>query len=199
MPDDNSPNDYVIVKVGGSLFDLPDLADRLRAYLTFLHTPHAILIAGGGKVAKLVRDLDHVHHLGEEKAHWLAVRSLALTARFLAEVLPEAGVSRDLDGCVRLWSAGQPAILDPCAFVIQDEGQPGCLPHSWDVTSDSIAARVAELTGAELLVLLKSIDVPEGMTWREAGKHGFVDPYFAQVGPRCGDVQFFNLRSFSLE
>ena len=33
-----------------------------------------------------------------------------------------------------------------------------CLPHSWEVTSDSISAWVAKLAGAPKLVLLKDVD-----------------------------------------
>jgi hypothetical protein len=48
------------------------------------------------------------------------------------------------------------------------------LPHSWDVTSDSIAAWVAGALGARRLVLVK----PPG-----ASGDGAVDAYFARVLP----------------
>jgi hypothetical protein len=55
------------------------------------------------------------------------------------------------------------------------------LPHSWDVTSDSIAARAALVYGAERLVLLKSVDVPPGTPWDEAAARGWVDAHFSHV------------------
>lgn len=55
------------------------------------------------------------------------------------------------------------------------------MPHSWDVTTDSIAARVALVHGAERLVLLKSVDVPSGTPWEEAAARGWVDAHFPKV------------------
>ena len=57
----------------------------------------------------------------------------------------------------------------------------GALPHTWAVTSDSIAARVAVVSGAEHLILLKSVTIPEGMDWEEAAERGFVDEWFART------------------
>ena len=73
------------------------------------------------------------------------------------------------------------SILDCDAFLREDESRPGALPHSWDVTSDSIAARVAVMLGAERLVLLKSVDVPSGTSWEEALARGWVDAHFPRV------------------
>ena len=61
------------MKVGGSLYDLPDLGPRLRRWLD-AHAPREVIVApGGGPFADVVRDLDRAHRLGEETSHWLAV------------------------------------------------------------------------------------------------------------------------------
>src|SRR5262249_50260144 len=60
-----------------------------------------------------------------------------------------------------------------------DEEQAGHLPHCWEVTSDSLAARVAVVAQARQLVLLKSGSIPEAMSWVEAGRGGYGDAYFA--------------------
>ena len=59
--------------------------------------------------------------------------------------------------------------------------RPGALPHTWAVTTDSIAARAAVVYGAERLVLLKSVDVPAGTTWEVAAERGWVDRHFPHV------------------
>jgi len=72
-------------------------------------------------------------------------------------------------------------VIDCLAFAAEDESRLGPLPHSWAVTSDSIAARAAVVHGAERLVLLKSVDVPPGTSWEAAAARGWVDPHFPHV------------------
>jgi aspartokinase-like uncharacterized kinase len=125
-----------------------------------------MLVPGGGAVVDVVRELDRVHGLGEEVSHWLAVWALGVTAEFLTHA-----VARD----------PRVTVLDCYQFVVEDESRPGALPHSWDVTSDSIAARAAVVYEAEHLVLLKSVDVPPGTRWDEAAARGWVDPHFPKI------------------
>src|SRR5262245_48232663 len=140
----------IVVKVGGSLYDLPDLGPRLRSFLTSLSEGPCLLVPGGGGTADVVRAFDRDHHLGPLAAHWLALRACTLNAWFLHALLPQTRVVvRPCPNCPL-------AILDPHAFVRGDEGLPGCLPHLWTATSDSVAARAAEVFAADL-VLLKSV------------------------------------------
>src|SRR5262249_62419732 len=67
-------------------------------------------------------------------------------------------------------AAGLVPILAPSRWL--READP--LPHSWDVTSDSIAAWIASRVGARRLVLIK----PPGAT---GGR--LVDAYFQHVPP----------------
>jgi aspartokinase-like uncharacterized kinase len=165
-------NRPIVVKVGGSLFDLPDLGERLQRFLATLDAP-ILLYPGGGAAVDAVRALDRVHSLGEEASHWLALEACALNAHFLARLLPGVPVVGEptLTRC---------AIVDPYAFALADEAGPDPLPHRWDVTSDSLALRVALRVGAERLVLLKSCHWV-GNSWTEAAAAGVVDEWFATV------------------
>jgi aspartokinase-like uncharacterized kinase len=164
------------VKVGGSLFDLPNLGEHLRAWLATLPAGRVLLAAGGGAAADLVRDADRLDGLGEERSHWLALRALTFTAHQLAARLEGADVVTDLAERHAVWNAGRFPILDLHAFAIADENNPDHLPHLWSTTSDSLAARVAIVADISDLVLLKSRDVPPD--WAEAVRAGAVDPGF---------------------
>ncbi|MFO0823265.1 MAG: hypothetical protein U0792_09110 [Gemmataceae bacterium] len=147
----------IVVKVGGSLFDHPRLGPGLRAYLDSHAPAEVLLVPGGGDVVEAVRKLDAIHSLGEEACHRLALRGMQLTGEFLLRLLGE----------------NLRVTVPPFDLV--------GLPHSWEVTSDSIAARAAVVYGAERLVLLKSVDVPAGISWEEIASKGWVDPHFPKV------------------
>jgi aspartokinase-like uncharacterized kinase len=188
----------VVVKVGGSLYDWPELAPQLWGWLQpfFRDRIPVLLVPGGGPTAEVVRRFDRDHELGEEAAHWLALRSLALNAHFLAALLPDSAVAR-LEDCPHRWRNGVLPILDGHGFACADEARPGRLPHTWAVTSDSFAVRVADVAGARRLVLLKSVTVPADMDWAAAGRRGLVDAYFAEALVRRAtafDVSAVNLR-----
>jgi aspartokinase-like uncharacterized kinase len=187
----------IVVKVGGSLLELPGLGPKLAAWLGTLGQREVLLVPGGGTAADMVRDLDQRHGLGEEASHWLALRSLTLTAHLVAAILSPsqpATVVERIEDAPPLWQQGVVPVLDLHAFALQDELRPDHLPHGWNVTSDSLAARVAYVAGARALVLLKSATIPPEMSWEEAGRQGYVDPYFAQAVGRGVRVRAVNLR-----
>jgi aspartokinase-like uncharacterized kinase len=189
----------VVVKIGGSLFGLPDFGARLEWFLSGLETADVVLVPGGGPAADLVRGWDRDFGLGEERAHWLALRALALNAHFLASVVPNAQVIERLDER-RLLLAGVRPIMDMHAWALVDECSPGHLPHSWQVTSDSLAARLAMKSEAAKLILLKSVDF-RGHDWRQAAQAGVVDPFFPQIMDRTGPglhVRLVNLRTYAM-
>jgi aspartokinase-like uncharacterized kinase len=179
------------VKVGGSLYDLPDLGRRLRRWLAELDTQLVLLVPGGGGTANVVRDLDNIHGIGEKSAHWLALRALSLNAHFLATLLPGAVVVAHPDH----WRRDQLTVLDAYAFALADDGRAGSLPHSWSVTSDSIAARAACVANVRHLILLKSITIPEGVPWPEASRRGWVDAHFAEAAGNELQIRTVNLRA----
>jgi aspartokinase-like uncharacterized kinase len=190
-----------VVKVGGSLYELPGLATRLQEWLVAEWNSGfgVVLVPGGGATADVVRDLDRRHGLGEDKSHWLALRALTVNAHFLAWLLPYAYVIGDLPECGAAWRSGHVPVLDPHEFARADEGRAGRLPRTWAATSDSLAARVAVVTGARHLVLLKSVTIPAGVDWTEAGRLGLVDDLFAGVlrqAPADLEVTAVNLRAW---
>jgi aspartokinase-like uncharacterized kinase len=220
-------SDLVVVKVGGSLFDLPELGPRLTRWLVQLAPADVLLVPGGGPTADVVRGLDARHGLGEEKSHWLALRALAFNAHFLASLLHGSTVVESVNArrgtrhsSSRAKGPTQPvsrprveygpvhlerlphddgssvAVLDPFGFCLTDKPT-AALPHTWAVTSDSIAARVAIASGARRLILMKSVTIPSGMDWREAAERGFVDAALPSVIHRSTtlEVRVVNLRA----
>lgn len=165
----------VVVKVGGSLYDLPDLGPRLRRFLEGLDADRILIVPGGGIAADAIRAYDRAHRLGDEAAHWLALRMLTVNACFLSRLLPEYEIAPNGD---------RPRVLlDAHAFALADEKRPDPLPHVWEATSDSVAAQAAWRNAAVELVLLKSRPW-DGADWKAAAAAGIVDPIFPHIAQR---------------
>jgi len=189
---------FIVLKIGGSLLTLPDLAERLRSVWN-RWPEHAILIVvGGGAAADVVRDWDQTFQLGQDASHWLAIESLDLSASLIQLLLPELRLVRSLSQMQAAHASGHKALLCVKCFMKWLETQPDPLPHHWHVTSDSIAAAVSAHWHATDLILLKSRDLPPGrpdkfeaaLTAEEA-----VDGYFWRAADGLKQMGWINLRA----
>jgi aspartokinase-like uncharacterized kinase len=188
----------VVTKVGGSLFDYGPLRDKLAEWLARQEPAWHILVAGGGRLADAIRKIDDALDLGEEPAHWLAVDCLSVSTRLLGNLLPPTELITDWNALLARKDSPEPhpVLFDPASFLRHSEATlPGAvLPRSWQVTSDSIAARIAECLGADELVLLKSTDPPSTPSRRIASRLGLVDGFFGEATDRLRRIRFVNLR-----
>ncbi|WP_435009603.1 uridylate kinase [Tundrisphaera lichenicola] len=184
----------VVVKVGGSLLDWPDLSGRLSAYLESRQGDRIVLIVGGGRFADALRDLDRTHGLGEARSHALALRVLDSTAHVLAAIVPGLSVVETLDNLGGSWAVCRAAILAPRRFLDEDDRSSDPLPHAWATTTDAIAARVAVRLGARELILLKSTPIPLGLDLESASRIGLIDPETPRVAAGLPAVLALNLR-----
>lgn len=123
---------FYVVKIGGSLigcakeivYRLCDLSERGYGFL---------LVPGGGPMADLVRTLYNSGMVSDEAAHWMAVLAMEEFAYLLAdrtgaELVDDPSPSQGV------------RILRPYRYLLEDDSG---LEHTWDYTSDSIAALVA--------------------------------------------------------
>ena len=179
-----------VVKVGGSLLGWKDLPTALAKWLAQQSPAVNVLIAGGGEFAEAIRRADAAYGLGEEAAHWLCVDVLSVTARLLGAIVNVHVVThaQELPPL-----APAVCIFDPTPFLrnLEPLRFSESLPHTWAVTSDSIAARIAESLRASELVLLKSCLPGAGA--------GYVDDYFPVAATRLPHIRCVNLRSRDFE
>jgi len=171
-PERGGPPDVdVVVKVGGSLASHPEHLDRvLRAIAGAGRHRRILIVPGGGPFADAVREVDRRFGLGDTAAHWMAVAAMDQYAYLLASRTLHAIVADDGESIRRALAGGQVPVLAPSRMVRAADP----LPHSWDVTSDSIAAWVAGVVRARALILVK----PPGVTGGQA-----VDAWFSHALP----------------
>lgn len=185
-----------VIKLGGSLFDYSGLASACRAWLAAQPVMDSLVIAGGGRLVDAIRQAQSVHHFDAQTAHWLAIRAMTATAELAAAVLSNAALVTEISEMQSLREAPHLAIVDPWQFLREEEprlpGRP--LPAGWQVTSDSIAARLASVLHAEELVLLKSGLPLAPYTYQHAAEQHYVDEYFPSAASSLAGVRCVNLR-----
>ena len=167
-----------VVKLGGSLLGYDQLREQLSAWLHLQPTMTTVLIVGGGPLVDAIRRLDAVHGLGDAAAHWAAIDALGVTARVVAELFPEFAL---VDELADIESRQDHTMIVNLSQVLKDNGAECELPWSWDVTSDSIAAWVAQATRSDELVLLKSDLLRAGHDLEKLAAEGYVDAYFPRA------------------
>jgi len=187
-----------VVKVGGSLFDSPGFPSNVERWLIAQRSASNVLVAGGGPLADAVRDLDRRVQLTASAAHWMAIRAMKLNGFVLSLLSPRLALTTSMVAVCQQDPARLGTILDAEHFLRHDEpALPGTpLPSGWEVTSDSIAARLAAVLRAGELVLLKSAipSAANSLPIHDAAARGFVDAYFPIAAARLPQVRAVNLR-----
>ena len=157
-----NPRAPLLVKLGGSLHhQIPEIV-----HLLCKSERPLLVVPGGGFFADVVRQ----EHVSDDAAHWMAIAAMEQYAWVIA--------SHGMRTTDILAIPETTAVFLP--YISMRQHDP--LPHSWDVTSDSIAAWIAAELGIELLVL-KSVDgiFLKGINQEQVTtpiKNDVVDPFF---------------------
>ena len=160
------------MKVGGGVLKEVDAFDGVLAVLgAAARSRRLLIVPGGGPFADVVRDVDRWLGLPDTAAHWMAVLAMDQYAHLIASRLPAGVLVAKPRAIAAAIDAHHLPVLAPSRWLRETDP----LPHSWHVTSDSIAAWVAGQLGARRLVLVKP---PCVQTSDEA-----VDSYFARALP----------------
>jgi 5-(aminomethyl)-3-furanmethanol phosphate kinase len=145
-------NVELVVKLGGSLLQHVEELDRVLAVLADVGRARRLLIVpGGGPFADAVRAVDARVRLSDDAAHWMAILAMDQHAHLIAQRLVDSALVTSGTEIADAQSSARIPVLAPYRWL--READP--LPHSWDVTSDSIAAWCAHAVGASQLVLVK--------------------------------------------
>ncbi len=180
MADIRDPRRPLIVKVGGSLSETGRLP-RALILVASAGRP-VVVVPGGGSFADKVRNLQHVMKFDDAAAHRLAMLGMHQMAEVFIKIEPQLALAETLDDIARILSDGRIPLWVPLPMMEDDDS----VPRNWSTTSDTIAARLAELLGGAPLALLKSVDVVTAQSAEALSVAGVVDRAFPAVIARSG-------------
>jgi aspartokinase-like uncharacterized kinase len=181
---------FTVLKVGGSQSRHDELP-ALCAVLARAGKERPLLVVpGGGDFADGVRRCAKRYPLSDTTAHWMAILAMDQYGLLLCDMISESRPVRSLDEAASVAGEGRVAVLLPHDWLRGEDP----LPHSWDVTSDAIAAWVAGRAGSDRLVLIKDVDglydaapgaraarLIEDMGVDDLPGNGGVDRYLAEI------------------
>lgn len=167
-----TPRVDTIVKVGGALLRTPGALDAVMRSLenAVARAESLAVVPGGGPFADAVRMVDASLDIGPDAAHWMAILAMDQHALLMASRTPHARLVEHPAEITGALAHGRLPVVTPYRWLRARDP----LPHSWDVTSDSIAAWIAGELQARRLVLVKPV-VAEQAT--------LVDAYFERALP----------------
>lgn len=168
-----------VVKLGGSL----ETAGTLQPWLDAIAVSGVpvVICPGGGCFADGVRAAQARWGFDDRTAHRMAILAMEQSAYLLCALRPDlvpVRHSRELGTAPRGVTA---SVWFPAAELLDDNDIPG----SWDITSDSLSAILAQRIGARGLVVVKSAPLPDGpLSIDQSGD--LLDAGFGYYGSRCG-------------
>jgi aspartokinase-like uncharacterized kinase len=146
-----------VIKAGGAVCrDPATRREALAAVSRLARDRRVLVVPGGGAFADDVRRSQLAQGFSDDVAHWMAILAMDQLARVIAAELAGAQLIYLRNEVDAVHHAGRIPVLAPHTWMRAADP----LPHSWDITSDSIAAFIAGSLGASELILLKPVDGP---------------------------------------
>ena len=144
-----------VIKIGGSLAEEPKVLRKLCLKLSKLAKEYAVIfVPGGGRFADVVRDFNKLYISSNPVSHKMAILAMDQFGLLLSDIMPDSDVFRRLENVKTKSKTNNSLIFLPSTLMFEQNP----LENSWAVTSDSIAAYVAEQVNAKKLILVTNVD-----------------------------------------
>jgi len=144
-----------VLKIGGSLLNYPaDLRNLCKTIESISMEYDLALVPGGGVFADTVRDVYSNLSIREEVAHDMAVLAMDQYGLLLNSFIKSSRLAQGLENVSECFKDRKTAIIVASNIMSGNSN----LPRTWDITSDSIAAYVAQRLDANALLLVKVVD-----------------------------------------
>jgi aspartokinase-like uncharacterized kinase len=145
-----------IFKIGGKILEdfesLSITISQLESLYKQGRIHKIILVPGGGTIANFIRNAYEKLKFTEELAHWMGIIAMNHNGIELSKKFPNLETIDILEQVIELDKIF--CIFLPYQYLKANDK----LPHSWDVTSDSISLYLANEIGLNACFLIKNVD-----------------------------------------
>lgn len=169
----------LVVKIGGSLIERGRLADVAR--LLAMASRRVVIVTGGGPFADAVREAQRTMGFSDRTAHRMALLAMHQTALMLAALGPRMEPADSLARIRQALKANRVPIWLPYRLADADRA----IPTDWSITSDGLAARLAERLCLDELVVVKSCTIDPLWSIERLAAEGIVDPALPVIAARA--------------
>lgn len=171
----------IVVKLGGSLEDGADLK-RWARIVARAGRP-VVVVPGGGAFAEAVRSAQLRQRFSDVAAHRMAILAMHQTGLMLIALEQRFVAAETVAEMRAAWTQARIPVWLPLRMADRDRA----IPTDWTITSDGLAARLAERLGAAAVCLVKSRCVALAATAAQLADDGVVDGQFPLIVAR-GDI-----------
>lgn len=169
----------LVLKLGGSLAE----SGRLSAQFSLLRRARrpVVVVPGGGPFADAVRAAQKTLAFSDAAAHDMALMAMHQMAHAMCDLEPRLVPAETLESMAAAWRRRRVPVWLPLRLCNGDRR----IPRDWSITSDGLAARLAERLCDAEIALVKSCPVRARASAATLARDGIVDPVFPIIVSRA--------------
>jgi aspartokinase-like uncharacterized kinase len=167
-------DDLTVIKLGGSLSRTDALVNCLDAVEQNYQGRAVVIVPGGGAFADQVRLAQQHWQFDDNTAHHMALLAMQQMALMFKGLKPGFVIVSSTAAIQDQLDRKQVLIWSPGLIELDNAG----IQASWDITSDSLAAWLANTLSATELLLIKSAAIDDSLNLDQLAEQDIVDKAF---------------------
>ena len=171
----------IVVKLGGSLSQSDTLIKCLNSVEQNYADRAVVIVPGGGAFADQVRLAQHRWQFGDNTAHRMAILAMQQMALLIKGLKGDFSIARSVADIRKQLRLQKIVIWSPDIVELEC----AAIKASWDITSDSLAAWLANALLARELILVKSVIIDVSLSLEQLAKQDIVDKGFCDFVRRA--------------
>jgi aspartokinase-like uncharacterized kinase len=170
----------IVVKLGGSLAESDALIKCLNSVEQNYPHGEVVIVPGGGAFADQVRLAQQHWQFDDQTAHRMAILAMQQMALLFKGLKSQFAIAGSLTDIHQQLNLQKIVIWSPDIIELDNAG----IQATWNITSDSLAAWLAEILSVRELILVKSAIIDSGLSLQELAERNIVDSAFCDFVAR---------------